>query len=405
MKHGKDIRNDLVERVSDLRQGGLLKRSAKVLVPLLLLALGVAVAVALIVTRPEVAPKPVVEKTWTVAAIPATPSDIQPIRKFYGTVVAPREVDIRPEVAGSVRAVGPNFVEGGIVREGELLVDIDRFDYDALMRETEADIKGTKAMIERDAERIALMKRDVKRREKLQGSGFASEKVLDDARLTLSQAEQQQIERQNRLEKLEVELERIQRSIADTRVTAPADGFLQGVTAAIGKYVTVGDTLAKLIPAAGLEARFHVGSGAFQRFLANGNYREIKAQVVWAGEKHDAVLDRVESEVTTASGGIDVFAKIEGLDVDTDLRPGVFVEVLVPGATYHDTIRVPEEAVHGGDTVYAIVDERLEPRRVELAARDGGDALIRGDFEPGDRLVVTRFPEIGPGLKVREQER
>lgn len=403
MKHGKEIRNDLIERVSHLRRGGMLRRSAKVLVPILFLAVGAAIAAGLIATRPEVAPKPVVEKTWTVAAIPASASDIRPIRKFYGTVVAPREVDIRPEVAGSVRAVGPNFVEGGIVREGELLVDIDPFDYDALMRETEADIKGTKAMIERDAERIALMKRDVMRREKLQGSGYASEKVLDDARLTLSQAEQQQIERQNKLEKLQVELERIQRSLADTRVTAPADGFLQDVSAAIGKYVTVGDALAKLIPAAGLEARFHVGSGAFQRFLANGNYREIKAQVVWAGETHDAVLDRVESQVTTASGGIDVFAKIGGLDVDTDLRPGVFVEVRVPGAQYDDVIRVPEEAVHGGDTVYVVVDGRLVPRRVELATRDGGDALIRGDFEPGDRLVTTRFPEIGPGLKVREQ--
>lgn len=403
MKHGKDIRNDLVERVSHLRRDGLLRRSAKVLVPIALVLLGVVIAAALIATRPQVAPKPVVEKVWTVAAIPASASDIRPTRKFYGTVVAPHEVEIRPEVAGKVREVGANFVEGGIVRKGDLLVDIDPFDYDAQRRETEADIRGTKAMIERDDERIALMKRDVTRREKLQGSGYTSEKVLDDARLTLSQAELLQIERRNKLEKLEVGLERIQRSLADTRVTAPADGFLVGVTTAIGKYLTVGDTLAKLIPAAGLEARFHVGSGAYQRFLANGNYREIEASVVWGGEKHDAVLDRIESEVTTASGGIDVFAKIEGLGVDSDLRPGAFVEVLVPGALYERVIRVPEQAVHGGDTVYAIVDERLEPRRVELAGRDGADALVRGDFQPGDRLVVTRFPEIGPGLKVREQ--
>jgi len=404
MKHGKEIRKDLVERVSHFGRPGLLRRSAKVLVPIALLALGAVIAAALIATRPQVAPKPVVEKTWTVAAISATPSDIRPVRKFYGTVVAPREVDIRPEVAGKVRSVGPNFVEGGIVRKGDLLVDIDPFDYDALMRETESDIKGTRAMIERDAERIALMKRDVRRREKLQGSGYASEKVLDDARMTLSQAEQQQIERQNKLEKLEVELERVQRSLADTRITAAADGFLQGVTAAIGKYVTVGDTLATLIPASGLEARFHVGSGAFQRFLADGSYRDIEATVVWSGEKYDAVLDRVESELTTASGGIDVFARIEGLSIDTSLRPGAFVEVLVPGELYTGVVRVPEEAVHGNDTVYTIVGERLEPQRVELVGRDGSDAFVRGELAPGDRLVVTRFPEIGPGLKVREQQ-
>lgn len=404
MKHAKDIGNDLMERVSHLGGSGRLRRSAKVLLPLALIIVAAAITAYMIATRPRVAPKPPVEKTWTVATMPATPVDIRPVRTFYGTIVAPREVEIRPEVAGTVRAVGPDFVEGGVVRAGDLLVEIDPFDYDARLRETEADIKGTRGMIERDAERIELLRRDVTRREKLQGAGHASEKALDEARLALSQVEQLRIERLNKLEKLEVERERVLRSLEDTRVTAPADGFLVGVTTAIGKYVTVGDTLAKLIPAAGLEARFHVGSGAFTRFLAGGNYRDVKATVLWSGETYDAVLDRIESEVTTASGGIDVFARIEGLTLATDLRPGAFVEVRVPGALYSGVVRVPEEAVHGGDTVYAVVDGRLAPRKVGIVGRDGGDALIRGAFEPGDAIAVTRFPEIGPGLKVRVQQ-
>ena len=404
MKHANDIRKDLVERVSLLGRDGRLRRHARILVPVAFLLFAAAVAAFMIATRPQVAPKAVSERTWTVAAIPAEVADIRPIRKYYGKVVAPREVDIRSEVAGKVQESSAKFVEGGIVRAGDLLLEIDPFTYDARLRETEADIRSARALIERDAERVLLLRRDVERRQKLSGAGHGSEKTLDDARLTLSQALQQQIDRRNTLEKLEVELERIRRSLTDTKVTAPVDGFLLGVTSAIGKYITVGDTLAKLIPATGLEARFHVGSGAFTRFLAGGNYRDVKATVLWAGEKYDAVLDRVESEVTTASGGIEVFARIEGLSLETNLRPGAFVEVLVPGALHTGVVRLPEEAVHGGDTVYAVVKGRLEPRRVELAGRDGGDAFVRGDFEPDDRLVVTRFPEIGPGLKVREQQ-
>jgi hypothetical protein len=56
--------------------------------------------------------------------------------------------------------------------------------------------------------------------------------------------------------------------------------------------------------------------------------------------------------------------------------------------------------VHGGDTVYVVVDGRLAPRRVEIVGRDGADAFIRGDYTADDRIVVTRFPEIGPGIKV-----
>jgi len=402
MKHAKDIRDDLLERVSMSRREGILSRPLKIVMPFVLILAAAAIAALLIATRPEIAAKPLVEKTWTVAAIPAEAADIRPTRSFYGTVVAPREYDIRPEVTGAVRATGPNFIEGGIVRAGELLVEIDPFEYEARRRETEADIKGTRGMIARDAERIELMRRDVERRSKLQGAGHGSEKTLDDAKLILSQAIQLQIERQNKLEKFEVELDRVRKSLADTRIMASFDGFLVNVTTATGKYVNVGDTLAKVIPAEGLEARFHVGSAAFTRFLAGGNYRDVAAIVVWAGERYPAVLDRIESQVTTASGGIDVFARIQGLSAATDLRPGAFVEVLVPGALYENVVRVPEEAVHGGDTVYAIVDGRLQPRTVELVARDGKDAFVRGDFKPGDRLAATRFPEIGPSLKVRE---
>ena len=402
MKHAKDIRNDLLERVSMSRREGILSRPLKIVLPFVLILAAAAIAALLIATRPEIAAKPVAEKTWTVAAVPAEAADIRPTRRFYGTVVAPREVDIRPEVAGSVQASGRNFIEGGIVRAGDLLVEIDPFEYEARRRETEADIKGTRGMIERDAERIDLMRRDVERRSKLQGAGHGSEKTLDDARLILSQAIQLQIERQNKLEKLEVELDRVRKSLADTRIMAPYDGFLVNVTTATGKYVNVGDTLAKIIPAEGMEARFHVGSAAFTSFLAGGTYRDLAATVLWAGERYPAVLDRIESQVTTASGGIDVFARIQGLSAGTDLRPGAFVEVLVPGALYQGVVRVPEEALHGGDTVYAIVDGRLQPRTVELVGRDGKDAFVRGAFEPGDRLAATRFPEIGPGLKVRE---
>jgi multidrug efflux pump subunit AcrA (membrane-fusion protein) len=151
-----------------------------------------------------------------------------------------------------------------------------------------------------------------------------------------------------------------------------------------------------------MEARFQVGSAAFTRFLAGGSYRDVAPTVVLAGARKPAVHDRIESQDTTASGGNDVFARIQGLSAATDLRPGAFVEVLVPGALYENVVRVPEEAVHGGNTVYAIVDGRLQPRTVELVARDGKDAFVRGDFKAGDRLAATRFPEIGPSLKVRE---
>ena len=401
MKHGKDIRRGAAERVKALRKLGASRRLLTVFIPVTIMAVGVAAASYMIATRPEVAAKPVVERVWTVAAIPAEFKTAQPERRFYGRIVAGRAIDVRPEVSGRVLEIGPNFVEGGVVRKGDPLVRIDAFDHEAKLKEIEADLKGWRGMLERDRERIELLKRDVARRERLVKRGNASEKTLDDSRLSLSEARQQLIDRQTNIERREVDLLRVRRDLADTDMTAPFDGFLVDVTTAVGKFVNVGDTIAKAIAAGRLEARFHVSNQEFRRFLSDGNYRGLKARVVWAGQAFEALLDRIESEVRTGSGGVEVFASIADVTIDTDLRPGAFVEVYVPGPRYEEVVRIPEEALYGGDTVYRVENGRLWPRQVTVAARDGTDLLIRGAFEPGDHLVTTRFPEVGPGLKVQ----
>lgn len=401
MKHGDEIEQSKLTRSEGAKRFRLSKRLFTIMVPLAILALGVVVAIFLISTRPELSAKPVVERIWTVATVPASSVTVQPERRFYGRIVAGREIDIRPEVSGSILEIGPNFIEGGVVRKGELLVRLDPFTSEAKLREIEADLNGNRAMLERDRERIDLLQRDVKRRTRLAGSGHSSEKALDDAKLNLSDAKQREIERRNTITRLEVDLDRTKRDIDDSRIEAPFDGFLVGVTTGIGKFVNVGDVVAKMIRAESLEARLHVGNREFTRFLSDGNYRDVRVKVFWAGQSFDGMLDRIESEVQTASGGVEVFAKIEGVGVRTNLRPGAFVEVQVPGPRYEDVTRVPEEAVYGGDTVYRVVEDRLDPRQVRIVARDGKDLLIRGNYEASDAIVTTRFPEIGPGLKVR----
>ena len=401
MKHPNDIANAAMERVKVARRGVSGRRFVMIALPLLIVAVGVLITFYLVSTRPEVAAKPVVERVWTVAAVPAAAGRVQPEQRYFGRVVAGRETDVRAEVSGKVVEVGPNYVEGGVVSEGDLLVRLDPFDFDAKLREIKADLKGAEAMIAADEEQVDIAARDVERRKKLSGSGYASRKVLDDAMLRLSEAQQRVIERRNRIEQLAVARDRAERDLQDTRILAPFGGFLVDVATAPGKFVNVGDKIAKAINAERLEVRFLVGNDAFNAFLSDGNYQRVKAKVLWAGKHYDAVLDRVEGEVQAASGGVEVFARLADVSAATNLRPGAFVEVTVPGPVYEGVIRVPEQAVYGGDTVYCIVEDRLDARTVTVVAQVGNDVLIRGNFSENDQIVTTRFPEVGPGLKVR----
>lgn len=405
MKHIKDIRRGTMERVQVLREDATfqkdIKTFLKIFLPVAFIALPIAIVVVLILTRPQPEPKAVTERVWTVAVVPAKAMNVQPERRFFGRVVAGREVELRAEVAGRVVETGPSFVDGGVVAAGDLLVRIDPFDYEAAVRETEADLKGARGLLERDNEQIAILRRDVTRRQRLKGRGAGSGKALDDSKLRLSEAEQRIIDRTNRIERLEVALARARRNLEETRVLAPFDGFVVGASTAVGKYLKQGDSLGKAINAKRLEVRFLVSNAEFDSFLSNDRYKKRAAQVRWSGQQFAARLDRVESEVRAASGGVDMFARLEGVDAASSLRPGAFVEISLPGPQFDGVIRVPEIALYGGDTVYRVVDGRLDAVRIELAGRSGKDLFVRGSFAPDDRIVSTRFPEAGPGIKVR----
>ncbi|MCH7555682.1 MAG: efflux RND transporter periplasmic adaptor subunit [Proteobacteria bacterium] len=414
-------------------------RLFKTVVPIVMLAAAAFGGYMLWQTRPEVAAKPARELSRTVAAVTVEYRDIRPSMRLYGAIVAGREVDLRPLVAGRIVEIGESFADGGILRAGDLIIAIDPFDVQAdaaefrarvaeavaRLDEIAADLVAAGRLLDHDREQTELARRDVERRERLQGTAASSVKSLDDARLALSQRRQQVIERELMIDRLAAQadqqqavhdrwrvfLSRAKRDLTETRLTAPFDGYLVDTDAGIGKRVGLGDRIARLIDAGRLEARFHLSNSEYARLLAAGDddgYRGRAAEVVWrigdAAFGFKAVIDRVDGEIDAQSGGVDLYARILGHGADGVLRPGAFVEVSLDDRLYRDVVRLPESALHedgaGGERVYVVVDNRLEARAVEVLLRDGGDILLRGSLVDDERVVVTRLPEIGPGLLV-----
>lgn len=408
------------------------RRAARIVVPFLILLAAGAGAAYMRATRPTVEPKPPREQVWSVATVPVVHADIAPMISVFGEIVAGREVALRPLVAGRIVAVADNFVDGGIVRAGDLIAEIDPFDYRAAVDETiaqraasrdrfdqiEAQLDAAHEQIKEDRKLVALSERDLRRREKLLGSAAVSEKSLDDARRALIQARQRTIAREETINRLTAQaaeeksvldrwavlLRRARRNLERTRLLAPFGGFLVGTDAAVGKQVGTNDKLAQLIDATRFEARFFPSDAEFARLLDAGPIKGRPARVIWrVGERtfvYDAEVERIASRINSQSGGIGLYARIRRTNLDSVLRPGAFVRVEVPDKTYRHVVRLPEDALHQGGIVYVAVGGRLEIRKVEVAARVAGDVLVSGDLADGEAVVVTRFPEIGPGLKV-----
>lgn len=403
----------------------------KILLPIVLIAASLAGASYLRATKPEVAAAPEIEPVWNVRAVTIERRDHQPTLDLYGELVAGREVTIQPKVAGEVVEASPKLREGGRFAKGEMLLRIDPFDYQATIDELLADAREAKAkrdellanrateemMLALDRDQRVLIERDVERYERLSGSRAASEKAFDDARLALSRqagtvaAREQAIivldarlaQQKAAIQRLSVTERRAERDLAHTVIKAPFAGLIADVDAEIGQQLGANDAVARLIDDQSLEISFQLADADFGRLWQSGLIgRRVTGR--WrlgaATFTLPATIARVVPLIDPASGGVTVYASLDGHHDDVPLRPGAFIEVAMLDHLYRDVVELPASALFGQSTVYVIEDSRLRAEMVDLVTTRGDRVLIATDIAEGAVVLTSRLAEVAPGLKV-----
>ena len=113
-----------------------------------------------------------------------------------------------------------------------------------------------------------------------------------------------------------------------------------------------------------------------------------------------ATITRAEVVVDRTEGGGRLYAELPD-DAARSVPPGAFVEVSYFGRVLTNVIELPEEALVGRDQVFVIEQGRASQRQVVLLHRSPGLIWVRGDLKNGDKVIATRLPGIGNGLRVR----
>ena len=355
---------------------------------------------------------------------------VQPTAIGYGVARPARVWRAIARVDGEVVAVHPNLDAGRRVEAGEMLLQIDRTDYElsverlaseavslmAQIREAERRGKNDRAIQKIEEASLELLKTDLARQRRLADRGAVSKSAVEQAeRSMLRQAQVVQALRNSlallpsQLERLKASLEAAEKQLAQTRrdlarttVKAPFDARVAAVSIEEGQYVGPNEPLFELHGSDTYEVEVRTSLDDAERLTVaadehSGDLGEqlrglrAEAQVssgdwsrTWDGEVV-RVRELVDQRTRTLGLVIAVTKPQRG---GTSLLEGTFTQVRIFGQERDDQLVVPLAAVRNGSLFVVDDEDRLRRRSVEIDYRLDERLVLSSGVRPGDRVVV-----------------
>lgn len=355
-----------------------------------IVVVGVLLAVSLVFTRPKPAQQ---ERERPVPTVVTQPLEIgrHEVRiESEGVVESRREVSLAAEVGGRVESVAEALEAGGEVKAGDVLVEIDAADYRAALAAAESSLAEARRELALEEARGEQARKDW---EKL-GRGEPGDLVLRVPQIQSATA---------RVGSARAEVERAARDVERTKIRAPFDGRVRQKGVEVGAVVTPGTMVAELFSDTELEVRLPFSLRDYG-FLDQGALPEVELSAtlgverrVWPGR-----LVRLEGEVERETlSGYGIARVLPAPEGDRFPPVGLFVDAVVPGRTLDEVAEVPRSVLRGEDEVWVVSDGRLRRREVEVLRANRDALVVKGNFESGDRLLLTRLSAPVDGMEVR----
>ncbi|WP_171211730.1 efflux RND transporter periplasmic adaptor subunit [Ruegeria sp. HKCCA5426] len=388
-------------------------------------------AVQDVLTRDDEAPQ-ARERVFAVSVQPAELTTVIPYLEAFGEVQSRRRLELRAALGGRVMSLSEDFEDGGVVTQGEVLVELDPADAQSALDRAKSDLLDAQ-FEERDAERSLLLAQDelnsaeaqaglrgraLQRQKDLQTRGVGTPAAVEEAelaeasaqqsvlarRIALAQAESRVDQATTLLARARIALEAAERDLDDMTVKARFGGTLTDVTLVEGRLVSANEKLAELVDPNALEVAFRVSTAQYVRLLdAQGGLINapvtVSLEVTGTDLMAQGRISRDSGSAGEGQTGRLIYAR---LDDASGFKPGDFVTVTVEEQPLDNVVRLPSSVLDAVGTVLVLGEgDRLEALPVQLVRRQGDEVLLRGEGLEGREVVVGRTPLLGAGVRVR----
>jgi len=343
-------------------------------------------------TAQRMAARPAAAAPVPVQAAPAEASDIPIYLTGLGSVQALNTVTVRSRVDGQIEKIA--FQEGQMVKEGDLLLQIDP-------RPFQAALDQATAKKAQDEAQLVSANADLERTRQLLTKDFASKQQFD-----IQQANVNSLKAQIQADQAAIDNATTQLSY--TTIQAPLSGRTGLREVDQGNIVHATDTngivqIAQIEP---ISVLFTAPEAELPGILKAQNQGPLKVWSLSSNGKEvlaEGELTLVNNQVDTATGTVRL--KAQFANKDHSLWPGMSVDTRLLVRTLKGVIAVPSTAVQRGPQgLYAYVvkpDNTVEMRPVDVGIIAVDKAVIQSGLAIGEKVVTAGHYRLQPGATVQ----
>ena len=383
----------------------MLSRLLKALLPPLVVGIALAGAYVMWLNRPPVETQTPIVAPPSVRVQRVAFESVDLTVTSQGTVQPRTASQLVPEIAGTVINVSPAFAVGGFFEEGDVLLEIDTYDYRQALIAGQSQLAQARLRLAQEEAEAEVARREW---EEL-GGGDANaltlrEPQVEDARAAVASAE--------------AAIDRARRDLERAQVRAPYAGRVQSKDVDVGQFVNRGTAVGRIYAVDSAEVRLPLPDEELAYVDVPMSYRGTQQRtgpgVVlsadFAGRRYtwQGRIARTEGEIDAVSRMVHVVAEVDdpyapGSDPSRPpLAVGMFVEAEIAGRRVDDVVVLPWAALNGRDQVLIVDDDgRLRFRQIEILRSTTESVLVRSGLSEGELVSISALDAVIDGMAVQ----
>ncbi|MEM8952842.1 MAG: efflux RND transporter periplasmic adaptor subunit [Verrucomicrobiota bacterium] len=371
------------------------------LIPLLVLAIGGAIAAYLFIFKKEPQRRTPPKLPIRVEAVTLKPQSYPVVLETRGTVRPRTESTLIPEVSGSIIEVSPQFNTGEFFEEGDVLLKLDPTNYEAAVTMARAEVAQAGVTLEEEKARV---EQALENWRELGRSDQPNSLVLRQPQLADANA---------RIAAAQAQLDRANRDLERATIRAPYAGRILEKSVDVGQYVSPGTILARIYAVDYVEIRLPLTNDqlAFidlpEQFRGDQNESTTERPAVTLTGEYGGQTYEWEGEIVRVDGAIDqrsrqlfVVAHVDDPYAHSDsgkppLKVGLFVEAKINGIALDNVFVLPRTAVRAGSEIL-LVNEQNQIQRTTFEALWSDPESIIAAPDPETGLVTGALLCVTP---------